>query len=449
MPTIAPLLLGSLLIAQAAGTDELPRAAYFGMRFAPLTDDARAKHSLGADSPGVLVDGVLPESIADDIGLKAGDVILELDGKPLSRPVQVVEFVATHRAGSAAEIKWSHDGKVTAKTITLKGRPREKSEAYDIVYGSVTSNGHRLRTIITRPKGEDEKKHPALLVIQGLGMFTMDNSMIDLGYSQIVDDFTKRGFVTMRVDKPGVGDSEGGPASQVDFNRELDAFRQALVALKMRPDVDPERVLVFGHSMGGVFAPLIAKSVPVRGIAVYGTVSRGWFEYILENARRQGYLSGAEPAQVDSDVRALEKAQHALLVDKLTPKQIAEKYPDLPELARQQSAEGDQLFGRHFSFFQQLADQDLGAAWQAVDAHVLALWGKSDFVSSGDDHARIAWIVNRSQDGKGVYRALDGIDHGFRAAASPEESIGRRITEGEFNPLIVETLRSWSDKCVK
>lgn len=61
--------------------------------------------------------------------------------------------------------------------------------------------------------------------------------------------------MTLRIEKPGVGDSEGGPFAELDFTTELDIYRQALKQLKEQPEVDAEHVFIFGHSMGGAFGP--------------------------------------------------------------------------------------------------------------------------------------------------------------------------------------------------
>ena len=110
--------------------------------------------------------------------------------------------------------------------------------------------------------------------------------------------------MTLRVDKPGCGDSEGGPARDVDFDTELDGYRQALKMLKARSDVDPDHVFIFGHSMGGVMAPLLAAEIPVQGMIVYGTIARTWSEYMLENIRRQMELADADPSAIDRDLQA-------------------------------------------------------------------------------------------------------------------------------------------------
>src|SRR5208282_4050409 len=210
--------------------------------------------------------------------------------------------IAGFKAGTSLAIEFRRGDAQEKSTLTLKGRPFEKSDAYEVLYGSVQSRGNRLRTIVTRPRVEG--KRPALFLIQGFGLSSVDNPVGPLEpYRMIVDDLTRHGFVTLRVDKPGCGDSEGGPGRDVDFDTELDGYRQALRMLKARTDVDPNRVFIFGHSMGGVMAPLLAAETPLRGIIVYGTITRTWTEYMLENSRRQMELADNDPSMIDSTLR--------------------------------------------------------------------------------------------------------------------------------------------------
>ena len=121
-----------------------------------------------------------------------------------------VQAIASRKAGAELTIELRRGDDLRQEKVTLKGRPFEKSDAYEVIYGAVPSRAGRLRTILTRPKGEG--KHPALFLIQGIGLASIDNPVGPLSsYKTIVDDFTRHGFVTLRVDKPGCGDSEGGP----------------------------------------------------------------------------------------------------------------------------------------------------------------------------------------------------------------------------------------------
>ena len=65
------------------------------------------------------------------------------------------------------------------------------------------------RVILPKPKGPG--RFPSVFLIGGLGCYSLDNLPTDHPYRHILYDLTKKGFVTMRVDKNGEGDSEGPP----------------------------------------------------------------------------------------------------------------------------------------------------------------------------------------------------------------------------------------------
>ena len=48
----------------------------------------------------------------------------------------------------------------------------------------------------------------------------------------------------------------------MDYDTELADHKQALAQLKQRDDVDPNRIVIFGGSIGGTYAPLIAAAPP-------------------------------------------------------------------------------------------------------------------------------------------------------------------------------------------
>jgi len=451
-----PTLLLSVLAAwsstspalgdEAGGGGELKRGAFFGAKVAAVSDETRERLKLDAGL-GVTVEAVIPGSTAADNGLQAGDVVVAFNGVKVAGPGEFVATIGGLKEGASVTIEVRRGDVVQKKDIKLKGRPFEASDAYEVIYGSVPSRAGRVRTIVTRPK--EPGKRPALFLIQGIGLFSMDNPTGSLAsYKAFIDDFTRHGFVTLRVDKPGCGDSEGGPARDVDFDTELDGYRQALKMLKAREDVDSENIFVFGHSMGGVMAPLLSSDVPVRGIIVYGTIARTWTEYMLENTRRQMELADAAPAAIDSTLKTDAALLTHLYAEKMPPQEIALKFPALRKRIEETITDDRYFVDRSLTFFGQLADKNLGAAWESFDGHALAIWAKGDFVSNEDDHALIARIVNRSHPGRATFLALDGIDHGFNRAASRRESFDRSQSRqpGEFNPAILEVCRAWIEK---
>src|SRR5205085_11213332 len=66
---------------------------------------------------------------------------------------------------------------------------------------------------------------------------------------------SRSGFITVRIDKPGVGDSQGPACGEADFQTELAAYRDAFDALAAMERVDSSKIFVIGLSNGGGFAP--------------------------------------------------------------------------------------------------------------------------------------------------------------------------------------------------
>jgi dipeptidyl aminopeptidase/acylaminoacyl peptidase len=78
-------------------------------------------------------------------------------------------------------------------------------------------------------------------------------------FRQIADTLGRRGIATLRLDDRGVGGSDPGPegATSSDF---ADDIRAAVAYLRRRPEIDPARVALVGHSEGGVIAPMVAAT---------------------------------------------------------------------------------------------------------------------------------------------------------------------------------------------
>jgi alpha-beta hydrolase superfamily lysophospholipase len=101
------------------------------------------------------------------------------------------------------------------------------------------------------------------------------NSFVGLrtdAYRQLARALSERGVAMLRYDKRGVGASDH--VSEADLT--LDAFvedARAFVA-SLRNDARFSRVLVAGHSEGGVIALELAQSTPVDGLALVATPGR-------------------------------------------------------------------------------------------------------------------------------------------------------------------------------
>lgn len=435
------VLLTLSLFAGSLQIDELPRKPTFGAQLSPVPAELRQQAGL-KEGEGILLPNVLPGQTAEVAGLKNGDILVAIDGKPATSNAVVFQAIAANPSGATLELEYVREGKRAKVKAKLLERPRETSDQYDVEYRHVVSNGKRMRMVVTRPKAEG--RYPAMLMIQGLGPSVMDTPLTGSGaYSKILHAFATDGWVTVRVDKPGVGDSEGGPYETVDFDTEMDIYRQALAAAKKLPYVDPDEVFIFGHSMGGAFGPIVASETKVRGIAVAGTVCKTWTEYFQENTRRQELLAGRSLTDVDETLRNQSAAMTCLLDLKMKPDEVIAKYPNLA-LAVRDLVPGGLMYGRPVAFWAQLSGYNFPSYWTKVEAHVLALWGSSEFITTEEDHPLIVEIVNKAHPGHGKYVRLENSDHAFKRTESMPDSFRRWGQPGEFNSNVVEALKSWT-----
>ena len=155
---------------------------------------------------------------------------------------------------------------VAAQVTTLprrSGLPLEAFRGVEVVYTAIRNpRGPLLRAILTRPNRLTGRR-PAILFVPWLSCDSVESPK---GAAPGIDQFSQRiasetPLVLLRVDKPGVGDSEG-VCSETDLETEIDGSQAALAFLRAHPWVDPSRILIIGHSFSGAFLPLVAGDTP-------------------------------------------------------------------------------------------------------------------------------------------------------------------------------------------
>jgi pimeloyl-ACP methyl ester carboxylesterase len=204
--------------------------------------------------------------------------------------------------------------------------------------------------------------------------------------------------------------------------------------------VNKEKIAIFGHSMGGCFGPLVAAEEPVKAVIVTGTAFKTWGEYMLENSRRQAEMGGASPEAVGQAGRDTLKAVFYLFEQGMTPKEMAEKHPEMAAWVRGNTPDMETYSGVGIPFFRELAQTNLAEAWSKVSADALAIYCANDFLSGQDDHERIASAMNARRAGSGEFKLLPNSDHLFRKTTSPLNSMQTWGQPGEHNPSIAETV---------
>jgi glyoxylase-like metal-dependent hydrolase (beta-lactamase superfamily II)/dienelactone hydrolase len=324
-----------------------------------------------------------------------------------------------------------------AALVALAGPSAHAAEALPGLHTEhgelLPGDGARLHTIVTRPE-KVTGRLPAVLFVQWLSCDSIElRPDAKDGWSVMLRRLiTESGMLWARTEKSGVGTSKGTPCAQLDYETELAHHRAAFRQLKARPDVDPQRIVVFGASMGSNYAPLVAAGEDVAGVVVWGGGATTWFERMLGFERNALELGDTDPQALAGEVNARAAYFARYLLKGETPAAITASDPKLGEVWRRIVGTSDTgHYGRPFAFHQQAQRQNWAGAWNRVRAPVLVLHGEYDWFESRDAAQLIANIVNDRQAGAATFRELPQLDHHFTRYANRRDAF--REKEGKEN----------------
>jgi pimeloyl-ACP methyl ester carboxylesterase len=130
------------------------------------------------------------------------------------------------------------------------------------------SDGLKLAGILRLPKGlKRGERRPAFLVLHGFGSNKASHTVVEP-----CNMLEKLGYVTLRFDMRGCGDSEGERGRLICLEQVSDTSN-ALTYLAKHPQVDPDRIGAIGTSFGAAVA-VYTGGVDQRVAAVIS--SGGW-----------------------------------------------------------------------------------------------------------------------------------------------------------------------------
>jgi len=107
------------------GTGTLAKRGYLGVELSELTPELRA-HFGAPESTGVMVARVVADSPAEKAGLKIGDIITSLDGKPVDSSWDVRARVRPLPDGAVLPVMVWRDGKSLPLTATIAQKERRE-----------------------------------------------------------------------------------------------------------------------------------------------------------------------------------------------------------------------------------------------------------------------------------------------------------------------------------
>ncbi|HEX6053936.1 MAG TPA: alpha/beta fold hydrolase [Gemmatimonadaceae bacterium] len=399
--------------AQATGGDVLRRrAAWQASIAAPNHPDS-----------GALVRRVDAGSPAERGGLRDGDRILSLNGTALTDADvfwPALRGIRGRDTVRARVLRVGTRGQREALDVrfVVDSVPHERIPGATVSYSAVRSTrGYLLRTVVTRPADAGTQRLPGVLFVPWLSCDVVEKpDPGNDGFAHMMRDVATRSrMVFMRVEKPGLGDSQGPDCRFAGLEDELAAYRAALQALRARPDVDRSRVFVLGGSIGGALAPILAAESPegIAGVIAVGGFTRTWYEHMLDIERRRLTLMGRTPAEVNVAMHGIARLYTDYLLDRRTPADVVAARPELRALW---DDEPRHQYGRPAAYYQDVQRLDVEGAWAALAARnvpALVVWGEYDWIMGRPEAERAAEIVNAIRPGSATLSILPRTSHGL------------------------------------
>lgn len=157
-----------------------------------------------------------------------------------------------------------------------------------------SSDGLGLKGVLHVPEGAIEPR-PAIILCHGFG-----GSCRGAGHPELAQALQRAGYVVLRFDFRGCGQSEGARGSVICLE-EVSDLRHAVDFLETRAEVDRERIGVIGASLGGSVAIFAAaKDKRLKFCAANGAIGKGErrfrFQY-RDDAAWQAFLKRLEEAK--------------------------------------------------------------------------------------------------------------------------------------------------------
>lgn len=170
----------------------------------------------------------------------------------------------------------------------------EPGANYDRYLTSYRSEGLKIYALLTVPWGEKpDTGWPA--IVFNHGYIPPEQYRTTERYVAYVDGFARSGYIVFRPDYRGHGESDGEPSSAYGSPDYTVDVLNALASVKAYEDTDPERIGMWGHSMGGHFTmrSMVTTGDVKAGVIWAGVVAS--YPDLLERWRRRTVAAGVQP----------------------------------------------------------------------------------------------------------------------------------------------------------
>ena len=148
----------------------------------------------------------------------------------------------------------------------------EPGENYDRTIASYLSDGNKIYALLTVPWGAPPPTGWPVIIFNH-GWIEPEEYRTELRYVEYVNYFARAGYIVFRSDYRGHGNSEGEAGNPYGLPHYTIDVLNGLASVITHPAADPNRVGMWGHSMGGyITLRAMVISDRIRAGVIWGGV---------------------------------------------------------------------------------------------------------------------------------------------------------------------------------
>lgn len=301
----------------------------------------------------------------------------------------------------------------------------------------VPANGFSLAGTLSRPPGSsppDRKaknvpRLPAVILVPGSGPVDRDETVAGISvFAQLANALADKGFLVLRYDKRGIGQSGGRDesATVADYAEDV---RAVVNFLRKRKDVDRRRIAIVGHSEGGMAGMLAASKDKgkVAALVLVATPGTTGGELVLEQQRHLLDRMDLPEGERRNRMELQQRIQQAVVSGK--------GWEGIPSGFRRQA---DTPWFRSFMLFDPIE------VIRKVEAPLLVVQGERDRqVTVRHAHRLIEAAKARKRPWPADLVIVDGINHLLVPAPTGEVTEYASLVDKKVSPLVISHVADW------
>ena len=243
---------------------------------------------------------------------------------------------------------------------------------------------------------------PAVVFVHGSGASNMDEKVGKLTpFKDLAQGLARHGIASVRYDKRSFAHGfKMLRDKSLEVTVKTETIDDAILAtelLKKDPRIDPERVFIIGHSMGGMLAPRIdAEGGNYAGLIIMAGSPRKLEEIIL-----------------DQNEAALRSTKG--IVNWIVKKQVekfAAMFGGMYQLSDEEAKKRKMGGGTTLYYFKEMGEHPASGYLLTTGKPILILQGKKDFQATAEkDFAAYKQLLDRKENV--TFRLYENLSHAF------------------------------------